>query len=189
METPRPLHVGRNDKVWVTRNGEKFEKRVMKPGGHDVDDFSRKKNKEKNGLFSSIYSCMTCTAATDYSNIDNLNIFDATFYADCLITLTEGTTAYRLMEPIDVSDEDADYLPVTVLLHGMYTFSYIWADVCDLLTESELGPKSRVLIYDVYGHGRSPWTGCDLSLDVLVSQLKELLDSKSFIIYSLTFNL
>ena len=48
----------------------------------------------------------------------------------------------------------------------------------DLLCDSEMGPQARTLVFDFYGHGRSPWTGVPITLDVLVTQTKELLDCK-----------
>ena len=55
----------------------------------------------------------------------------------------------------------------------------MWADIADLLSDFEQGPQARVLVFDFYGHGRSPWTGVDITLDTLVTQTKELMDCKS----------
>ena len=66
--------------------------------------------------------------------------------------------------------------PVIVCLHGITDSSYTWSDLVDLLANSDEGPKARILIFDFYGRGRSPWTGSPCSLDVFVSQTKELLE-------------
>jgi pimeloyl-ACP methyl ester carboxylesterase len=103
---------------------------------------------------------------------------DASFCATSLIQLSHGITAYRLIEPCYVSDDKAEDLPVIICLHGMYDSSYIWGDCSDLLCDCERGPNCRVLVFDFYGRGRSPWTGIPCTLDVLVVQTKELLDCK-----------
>jgi pimeloyl-ACP methyl ester carboxylesterase len=69
-----------------------------------------------------------------------------------------------------------DSVPLIVCLHGMTNSSYMWADIADLLTDFEQGPQARVLVFDFYGRGRSPWTGVNITLDTLVTQTKELLD-------------
>lgn len=102
---------------------------------------------------------------------------DADFHADSLITLSYGLTAYRLIEPKfpkPVSEEQP--APVIVCLHGLTNASYMWGDVSDLLADFEQGPQATVLVFDFYGHGRSPWAGTDITLDTLVGQTKELLD-------------
>jgi pimeloyl-ACP methyl ester carboxylesterase len=101
---------------------------------------------------------------------------DSDFHADCFVQLSKGMTAYRFVEPSTATDDIADEIPVIVLLHGLTNCSYMWADVVDLLCDSEMGPQARVLVFDFYGHGRSPWTGVPITLDVLVTQTKELLD-------------
>lgn len=103
-------------------------------------------------------------------------VTDTTFFADCFVTLSHGVTAYRYIEPPIDDKTDIGQLPVTILLHGLYNFSYMWADLADTLTANEQGLYSRVLIFDFYGRGRSPWTGVPISLDSLVVQTKELVD-------------
>jgi hypothetical protein len=103
---------------------------------------------------------------------------DADFHADCLVKLGKGVCAYRFTEPSTATDENADTLPIVVCLHGMTNSSYMWADVVDLLCDSDQGPQARVLVFDFYGRGRSPWSGVPITLDVLVTQTKELLDCK-----------
>lgn len=100
---------------------------------------------------------------------------DEDFHCDNIIRLPHGYTAYRIIEP---SRPACSPPPVIVLLHGMYSSSYIWADLSELLAEFDQGPRARVLVYDFYGRGRSPWTGVPLSLDMYVTQLKELLDGE-----------
>lgn len=130
-----------DDKKYVVRNGQRFEKKSSK----------------------------TRSAVTNGAP-------DADFCADSFIKLSRGVTAYRLIEPSTAKDETVESLPVAVLLHGMYTSSYMWADVADLLCDCEQGPNCRVLVFDFYGRGRSPWTGVQCTLDCLVTQTKELLD-------------
>lgn len=101
---------------------------------------------------------------------------DENFHADCYVQLSKGTTAYRFVEPSSVSDDMADEIPVIVCLHGLTNSSYMWGDIVDLISESEQGPQARVLVFDFYGRGRSPWNGVPITLDVLVTQTKELLD-------------
>ncbi|RYH02506.1 alpha/beta hydrolase [archaeon] len=100
---------------------------------------------------------------------------DEDFHCKKVIRLPHGYTAYRLIEPSNPTSSPA---PLTVLIHGMYNSGYMWADLAELMAEFEQGPKCRVLIYDLYGRGRSPWTGLPLSLDMYVMQIKELLDGE-----------
>ena len=104
----------------------------------------------------------------------SLDVPDSHFYADRFMNLRYGRTAFRLVEPEVVSA----HTPVIVCLHGLLDFSYIWSDIAELLAKSEEGPKARVLLFDFHGHGRSEWSGVPNSLDVLVSQTKELLEGK-----------
>lgn len=106
---------------------------------------------------------------------------DVDFHSDSLITLSKGITAYRLIEPRYFKrNGDNDTVPLTVCLHGFWNASYMWADVSDLLSNFEQGPQSRVLIFDFYGRGRSPYSGAEITLDSLVTQTKELLDFLGF---------
>ena len=99
------------------------------------------------------------------------------FCADSLVKLTNGVTAYRLTEPsTTASPEQADSLPVVVCLHDWTNASYMWSDAVDVLADSEQGPRARVLVFDFYGRGRSPYIGMPCTLDVFVTQTKELLD-------------
>lgn len=162
-----------NNKEYVQRNDTVFERRVINPINlMDIDELNSNNRKRNNCLFT----CGSTNDVIDYTSIE-LAILDTSFYADCFVNLSHGKTAYRFIEPNDcLEQEEADYLPLTILLHGMYNFSYMWADLTDLLTDSQVGPKSRVLILDFYGHGRSPWDGVQLSLDIYVSQVKEVVD-------------
>jgi pimeloyl-ACP methyl ester carboxylesterase len=102
---------------------------------------------------------------------------DSEFHADTFIKLKEGITAYKVIEPkISFTEENTGVIQTIVCLHGLYNSSYMWADLVDLLTDFDQGPMSRVLILDFYGRGRSPWTGVPITLDVLVNQVKELID-------------
>ena len=102
----------------------------------------------------------------------SLDFPDSHFYADRSINLKYGKTAFKLVEPVGTARDR----PVIVCLHGLLDFSYIWSDIAEVLARNEDGPRARVLIFDFHGHGRSPWTGIPNSLDILVAQLKELLD-------------
>eukprot|EP01039_Chlorochromonas_danica_P005967 gene5967-6571_t len=102
---------------------------------------------------------------------------DEDFHCEDLLRLSLGYTAYRVIEP---SRPLTDPPPLVVCLHGLYTSSSCYADLSELLAEYEEGPHARVLLYDFYGRGRSPWTGLPLSLDMYVTQLKELLDALKF---------
>jgi hypothetical protein len=101
---------------------------------------------------------------------------DDDFYADNLIELTHGYTAYRLLEPAQTAANVNVTPPLIILLHGMQNASYMWADIAELLADFEQGPQAQVLVFDFYGRGRSPWTGIPISLDLLVGQVKELMD-------------
>lgn len=100
---------------------------------------------------------------------------DADFHADSLIKLSHGVTAYRLIEPRE-NGRSVDDVPVIMCLHGLQNCSYMWADIADLLSDFEQGPQAKVLVFDFYGRGRSPWTGVNITLDTLVTQTKELMD-------------
>ena len=115
---------------------------------------------------------------------------DTDFHADSLIKLTHGVTAYRIIEPKDINSRAADSVPIIVCLHGLLGCSYMWADIADLLSDFEQGPQARVLVFDFYGRGRSPWTGVDITLDTLVSQTKELMDCKfmHFLLFVSSYN-
>ncbi len=103
---------------------------------------------------------------------------DDDFYADNLIELTHGYTAYRLLEPAQTAANVNVTPPLIILLHGMQNASYMWADIAELLADFEQGPQAQVLVFDFYGRGRSPWTGIPISLDLLVGQVKELMDGR-----------
>lgn len=124
-------------------------------------------------------SCFKC-CGSNKKEADSLNEArspDFDFHADSFIKLTYGITAYRLIDPRDISIPEHK-IPLIVCLHGVSNSSYMWSDVADLLTDFEQGPQARVLIFDFYGRGRSPWTGVNITLDILVTQTKELLDCK-----------
>jgi predicted alpha/beta-fold hydrolase len=123
------------------------------------------------GLFS-------CCFPTKRNHEINLNECpDDDFYSDNIVRLSNGFTAYRVLEPLKPDSPDP---PLIILIHGLQNSSYMWADVAELLADFDQGPLANVLIYDIFGHGRSPWTGKNLSLDVLVTQIKELIEGKLF---------
>ena len=166
-------------KIYVTRGGQKFEKRstpIRLPEEASAAPYEPNPVEAKKSFFSKLFCSSkrkydvvsTFTKSTDAPDLD--------FHADCFIKLSQGITAYRLIEPSSATDENAEFLPVVVCLHGFYDSSFVWADAADLLCDCEQGPNARVLVFDFYGRGRSPWTGVQCSLDVLVTQTKELLD-------------
>ena len=104
----------------------------------------------------------------------SLDTPDSHFCADRYVNLRYGETAFKIVEPEIVRIDG----PVIVCLHGLLDCSYIWSDIAELLALHEDGPKARILFFDFHGHGRSPWTGVPNSLDILVSQTKELLEGK-----------
>ncbi len=122
----------------------------------------------------SFFCCGRRQRENDQFALDNSP--DAEFHADSLIKLTHGVTAYRIIEPKDMNGKTADTVPIIVLLHSLHGASYMWADIADLLSDFEQGPQAKVLVFDFYGRGRSPWTGVDITLDTLVTQTKELMD-------------
>lgn len=122
----------------------------------------------------SFFCCGRSKRENDQFELDNGP--DAEFHADSLIKLTHGVTAYRIIEPKDMKGKSADTVPIIVLLHSLHGSSYMWADIADLLSDFKQGPQAKVLVFDFYGRGRSPWTGVDITLDTLVTQTKELMD-------------
>lgn len=102
---------------------------------------------------------------------------DSDFCGDSLIKLTHGTTAFKIIKPRP-QYRMKENKPVIVCLHGMYSSSFMWADIADLLSDFDQGPNATVLVFDFYGHGRSTWDGVKLTLDALVTQTKELMDCK-----------
>jgi pimeloyl-ACP methyl ester carboxylesterase len=121
--------------------------------------------------------CLSCCGKSNVHISDTNASPDFEFHADSFIKLTNGITAYRLVDPRD-NRRSSNAIPLIVCLHGASNCSYMWADVTDLLTDFEQGPQARVLVFDFYGRGRSPWTGVNITLDALVTQTKELMDCK-----------
>jgi hypothetical protein len=134
---------------------------------------ARHSNEQEGTFFSKVCRSMTSTAKLEAQCEDAPDI---DFCANTLVKLTHGVTAYRLIEPSTAVDEDAHLIPLVVCLHDLTSCSYMWGDVADLLADCEQGPQARVLVLDFYGRGRSPWTGVQCTLDVLVMQVKELLE-------------
>lgn len=131
----------------------------------------------------SFFCCGRNKKQTDQFALDNSP--DAEFHADSLIKLTHGVTAYRIIEPKDMNTKSLDTVPIIVLLHSLHGASYMWADIADLLSDFEQGPQAKILVFDFYGRGRSPWTGVDITLDTLVTQTKELMDgNETHVLYA-----
>lgn len=162
------------DKQYVMRGGQRFEKRSSKPADEEESESKptiHQDFRNTQSFFSRLFCPMNRPPPPRSGKSP-----DNDFCATSLIKLSHGITAYRLIEPSTATDENADTIPVIVCLHGMYNASYMWADVADLLCDCERGPNARVLVFDFYGRGRSPWSGVPCTLDVLVVQTKELLD-------------
>ena len=169
------------EREFVIRGTKRFERRVStvkKPGDYGIAPKTLPVVVEKNPSFFSRLMRGAGMSSTQHSSDPGGAAPDEDFHADCLVQLTKGITAYRFVEPSTVSDDLADEIPVIVCLHGLTNSSCMWGDVVDLLSESEQGPQARVLVFDFYGRGRSPWNGVPITLDVLVTQTKELLDCK-----------
>ena len=167
---------------FVNRGGDRFKLRVadsvVKTTNFVYEDVVVPQMRSK-GLFACCspnlprghrYSAIGSRRAAQLADVP-----DVDFYADTLVKLSNGITAYRLTEP-STTTVPPEQLPLVVCLHDLTTSSYVWADVVDLLADCEQGPKARTLVFDFYGRGRSPWIGVPCTLDVLVQQVKELLD-------------
>lgn len=147
----------------------------------DVDEieFEIEQQAEQPTFLSRLLCCFRKSAADDVHFEESA---DMDFHADKIIRLTDGYTAYRLLEPKKTQRTDASSPPLIILLHGMQNSSYMWADVAELLVCFEQGPQAQVLVMDFYGHGRSPWDGRNLSLDCLVTQVRELMDGMCYLV-------
>jgi hypothetical protein len=85
------------------------------------------------------------------------------------LSLTHGETAYRLIGSAG---------PVCVFLHGLTTFSYIWLGVVTrLLEQMHEDEPIRVLVFDFYGRGSTPWpeNQSKCSDELLATQTVEVL--------------
>jgi hypothetical protein len=168
-----------DEKEYVIRGTKRFERRLSTMSSKRqmvVNEETVNAAEMPTGFFSRLLcgKGMSSQRSNDHSAVPP----DENFHADCFVQLSKGKTAYRFIEPSTVSDDMADEIPVIVCLHGLTNSSYMWGDIVDLLSESEQGPQARVLVFDFYGRGRSPWNGVAITLDVLVTQTKELLDCK-----------
>jgi len=81
------------------------------------------------------------------------------------VDLSRGRTYAQLAGP-------ADGIPV-VLVHGLTGWSYVWDD---LITSLHSLNKYRLLTYDLYARGCSDVPHVDCSVDLLVEQLREVVD-------------
>ena len=169
--------------TFVIRNGKQYEKRLA---GYEEDPKSIPDLlKEKTALLRTRAAASRAfVSMKSFIGIigEDAPPPDAHFCASTYMKLSKGITAYRLIEPALATDEMIQKLPLVVCLHGMTTSSYIFGDLADLMMNNDHGPSCRVLVFDFYGHGRSPWSGVTCSLDLYVSQTKELLEgSFSFV--------
>jgi pimeloyl-ACP methyl ester carboxylesterase len=163
----------------VIRRGKKYDKKTG--GHHHVEqrpgEYAYERALSRDSPFINSLCCISATAIEDDTGFGRTPPPDIDFHASSYVKLTHGVTAYKFMEPSEIGDDEAaDNTPVIVCLHGLMDSSYIWGDLADLLCDFERGPNARVLVYDFYGRGRSPWTSVPITIDVLVTQLKELLE-------------
>ena len=161
------------------RGDKRFERRTDSGGAETIRSATEARYVPRSDSSGGFFSRLFCGRGGGHAvraPDPNVAAPDSDFYADCYVQLSKGMTAYRFVEPSTATDDTADDIPVIVCLHGLTNCSYMWGDVVDLLCDSEMGPQARVLVFDFYGHGRSPWTGVPITLDVLVTQTKELLD-------------
>ena len=188
IDTAAPLDPPTEEKEYVIRGTKRFERRIsVVRSSLDIDALPSPVTQKESPF--GFFGRLLCGKGNSQPTYDPSNQIapDEAFHADCFVQLSKGTTAYRFVEPSSVSDDIADDIPVIVCLHGLTNSSYMWGDVVDLLTESEQGPQARVLVFDFYGRGRSPWEGVPITLDVLVTQTKELLDCTSFRLLSCVY--
>lgn len=170
----------------VVRNNKQFE--LRSPAGVSMKQIPISAIAQDNnqaGFFKRLLCGNWASLFLHHEHDDTIASPDEDFHADCFVKLSRGTTAYRFIEPSNTSEDQCKVknTPTIVCLHGLTNSSYMWHELAGLLTDSDEGPKARVLVFDFYGRGRSPWNGeVQLSLDVLVTQLKELLDSKYLIL-------
>ena len=162
----------------VLRKGKKFDKK--KGGHHHVEarpgEYVYDRAMSRDSSIINVLCCMNANAVQTDTSLKEAPP-DIDFHANSYVKLSHGVTAYKLLEPSEVGDDElADNTPVIICLHGISDSSYIWSDLADLLCDYELGPSSRVLVYDMYGRGRSPWTSVPMTMNVLVTQLKDLLE-------------
>ena len=103
---------------------------------------------------------------------------DGELFANSYVKLSHGITAYYIIEPADVDELESDPLevPVVLCLHGLTNSSYMYRDLAEHLS---VNTKSRVLAFDFYGRGRSPWTGVKCTMETFVCQATELLERKT----------
>eukprot|EP01041_Mallomonas_annulata_P001148 gene1148-2217_t len=101
---------------------------------------------------------------------------DSNFCAETLVKLSHGITAYRMVAPESAQMHGFEPRMTIVCLHGFGTSSWMWGDLAEIYTDEHCGPGAQVLVFDFYGHGRSPWTGVPCTLNILVSQIFDLLN-------------
>lgn len=166
---------------YVYRGGKKFETRQAE-SAVKVTNFHYDEELLPRRNVSRLFCCgKPRYGSIEYQMSQSPDMPDVDFCADSLVKLSNGITAYRLTEPSTATNESADSLPLVICLHDMTNSSYMWADVVDLLADCDQGPQARVLVFDFYGRGRSPYIGVPCTLDVFVLQIKELLECKYFI--------
>lgn len=108
---------------------------------------------------------------------------DGNLYANTYVKLSQGVTAYYVVDPPQFLDNDSlsghssDDMdtPVILCMHGVTNTSYMYRDIAEQLA---VNTSSQVIAFDFYGRGRSPWTGVKCSMETFVCQATELLDCK-----------
>jgi hypothetical protein len=126
--------------ITVTRGEEKIQKfvqSVLPYEGNFQDVVCIPPNSEvKGGCLTNFFSSLTVKSNRDEPLKSTAP--DISFHADSYISLTHGITAYKLIEPLGVSDEILDNLPVIVLLHGFSNSSYMWEDMIKRLNNNNV---------------------------------------------------
>lgn len=138
-----------NDIIYVTRNGKTFEKRLAsyEENPLSIPELIEQRRREigSNSLTSRVWSSIKSATRGAFRTAGRRSP-DADFCACSYLKLSRGLTAYRFIEPALTAEEDMEKLPLIVLMHGVTTASYIFADLADLLMNCDQGMCDYILI-------------------------------------------
>jgi hypothetical protein len=130
------------DVIFVTRNGKTFEKRLASYEENPVSipELIEQRRREigSSSLTSRIWASIKSATRGAFRGSERRSP-DADFCACSYLKLSRGLTAYRFIEPALTAEEDMEKLPLIVLMHGVTTSSYIFADLADLLMNCDQG--------------------------------------------------
>lgn len=135
-----------NDEIqYVVRNGRVFEKRksTTVDDGLSLPQLLQQRNTENT---TNSFSSRIIKSLKNYLGYREEAIPEAPdreFCSSTYMKLSRGVTAYRLIEPALMTEEEVTKLPLTVMLHGLYSSSYMWADLADLMMNCDHGPNVR----------------------------------------------